>query len=133
MAIEDLKIQLKKAVSKNLAKGLDEIDTVLRMNSQIYDDYLHLFGRFSRLNRNIQKDVINEREASQEFSRLTSTALDLIEGLIEDHIKIAALKDSSRKKHLGKRNFQLKNIVSDSKIKVKGDFHVGDRRVIEGD
>lgn len=126
MSEEAYKSHLKKALRNGTKEVLNLIDQQLSEDSSLYNNFLQLWGRYSRLNNQINQNIIDHDAANQEHNRIDKALIELI-----DQLSIQDFKSSNILPPLTSQNktttiTKSKNIISDSKLNVKGDFKLGD-------
>ena len=128
MELEKLKQSLKKELAKSLEAILETLDKMLLSTSRLYNDYIHLQGRLSMLNRKIRQGILSEGDIQLEQNRIRHAFLAFIDELAAKDLKMDADAETTNKEEGTQITIKGKNIIANSNINVKGDFNLGDKK-----
>ena len=92
MIEEDLKLKLKKELSKDLKKGILLFDKYINYSSDLYDEYVILEGRFHQTIRDFSQNIITKEERDLSLDKLRVVLLELIKKLKDEDIQLSSIE-----------------------------------------
>lgn len=78
--------EIKTTLSKDLGEALRCLEQKLNRNADAFDDWIMLSARYNRVNKAIHQKTIDFQEAEQEFAKIDTAIIFLVNGLRREQI-----------------------------------------------
>lgn len=78
--------EVKTLLSKDLGKALEYLEQKLNRNTEPFDDWIMLSARYNLVNKAIHQKTIDFQEAEQEFAKIDTAIIFLVNGLRREQL-----------------------------------------------
>ena len=128
--LDQIKIQLKKALTHEIEEAFDEAELLIRKDSRRFNDFLELQGRYGRAVRNFGKEKLTVQMFQIENNNIVHAFLKLIDSLQEKDLSNQAKQNKGLLSGEPEKKIKIvieKNKISHSNIRAGRDINIGDK------
>lgn len=84
--LQSIIFEIKTLLSQDLGEALKYLEQKLNRNTEAFDDWIMLSARYNRVNKAIHQKAIGFQEGEQEFAKIDTAIIFLVNGLRREQI-----------------------------------------------